>query len=289
MKGKGIIIALMSAIFTSGTHIFLKKSYKELDPSVSFFFDMLIGLIIWIPMGIILGATLKGVLKCLIYAFVFDVLSEVLSFYALSKGNLSVSTVLISTHSIYTLIFSTWFNKEILLPIQFLCIILAIMGTILTIWNSNFTIKDIKNTVVLFPLITAVSMGLVDTLTKGIINLTSAADFIVAIALVQIPIATIILAMSKQKISTIIKELKSEGIKKYKYSIIGPLFNVLGMGCLLLSFEYTYASIAVTLSEMYVPIVVIYSVVKLKEKINRINLCGIIMAVIFTFGIIVIG
>ena len=289
MYEKGIIIAIMSAIFTSGTHIFLKKSYKELNPSISFLFYMLIGLMIWIPIGLIFGAPLKGVLKCLIYAIVFDVLSEVLSFYALSKGNLSVSTVLISTHSIYTLIFSTLFNKEILLPIQVLCIIITIIGTILTIWDSNFNIKDIKKTAFLIPLITAVSIGLADALTKGIINSTSSFDFIVAIALVQIPISTIYLLISKQKISTIIKELKKGCIKKYKYSIIGALFNVLGMGCLFLSFDYTYASIAVPLSEMYIPFVVIYSFVKLKEKINKVNLCGIIVALIFSFGIIVIG
>ena len=100
----GIVIAIMSAIFMTGMQILLKKSYKELDPSVAFLFDMLFGLIIWIPVGFIFGATLSGIIKCLIYAVISAVLSEALVFYALSKGNLSVATVLISTYPVYTLL-----------------------------------------------------------------------------------------------------------------------------------------------------------------------------------------
>ena len=54
----GIFIAILSAVFMMGMQILLKKSYKELNPSVAFIFDMLFGLIIWIPIGFIFGATL---------------------------------------------------------------------------------------------------------------------------------------------------------------------------------------------------------------------------------------
>ena len=45
--------------------ILLKKSYKELDPSVAYFFDMIFGLIVLIPIGFIFGATLNDIWKCL--------------------------------------------------------------------------------------------------------------------------------------------------------------------------------------------------------------------------------
>ena len=54
----GIFIAILSAVFMMGMQILLKKSYKELNPSVAFIFDMLFGLIIWIPIGFFFGATL---------------------------------------------------------------------------------------------------------------------------------------------------------------------------------------------------------------------------------------
>lgn len=284
----GIIIAIMSAVFMSGMQILLKKSYKELDPSVAFLFDMLFGLAIWIPIGFIFGATLNGVVDCLIYAVISAILSEALVFYALSKGNLSVATVLISTYPVYTLVFSLLINNEKLLPLQIVFILITIIGTILTAFDSDFKIKNMKNISILIPFITAIAIGLSDTLTKGIINSTSSFDFIVAIALVQIPVAVIYLLIAKQKLGTIIKELK-EGVKEYKYSIIGSLLNVLGTGCLLISFNYTYASIASPLTAIYTPFVLLFSFIVLKEKINKINLCGVILALLGAFGIIIIG
>lgn len=97
----GIILALLSAIFMAEMQILLKKSYKELNPSIAYLFDMIFGLIIWIPIGFIFGATWNGIIDCLIYAIISAILSEALVFYALSKGNLNVSTVLIATYPVY--------------------------------------------------------------------------------------------------------------------------------------------------------------------------------------------
>lgn len=284
----GIIIAILSAVFMTGMQILLKKSYKELDPSIAFFFDMIFGLLIWIPIGFIFGATLNGIINCLLYAVISAILSEALVFYALSKGNLSVATVLISTYPVYTLLFSLLINNEKLLLIQIVFILITILGTVLTAFDSDFKVKNMKNIAVLIPLITAIAIGLSDTLTKGVIDLNSSFDFIVAIAVVQIPVSIIYLLITKQKFKNIIKELK-EGVKEYKYSIIGSLLNVLGTGCLLVSFNYTYASIASPLTAIYTPFVLIYSFAVLREKISKINICGILLALIGAFGIIIIG
>lgn len=284
----GIIIAILSAVFMTGMQIMLKKSYKELDPSVAFLFDMLFGLFIWIPIGFIFGASFQGIIDCLLYAVISAVLSEALVFYALSKGNLSVSTVLISTYPIYTLLFSLLINNEKLLPVQIILILITIIGTILTAFDSEFKVKNMKNLSILIPFVTAIAIGISDTLTKGIINSTSSFDFIVAIALVQVPVSLIYLLITRQKLTKIVLDIK-DGVKEYKYSIIGSLLNVLGTGCLLISFNYTYASIASPLTAIYTPFVLIYSFVVLKEKINKVNLCGVIMALLGAFGIVLIG
>lgn len=284
----GIILAILSAVFMTGMQIMLKKSYKELDSSVAFLFDMLFGILIWIPIGFIFGATVSGVISCLAYAVISAILSEALVFYALSKGNLSVSTVLISTYPVYTLLFSLLINNEKLFPIQIILVLITIIGTILTAFDKEFKFKNMKDFSVIIPFVTAIAIGLSDTLTKGIINITSSFDFIVAIALVQIPVALIYLMIAKQNLKKIILDLK-QGVKEYKYSIIGSLLNVLGTGCLLISFNYTYASIASPLTAIYTPFVLIYSFVSLKEKINKVNLCGIIFALIGALGITIVG
>lgn len=205
----GIIIAIISAIFMAAMQILLKKSYKELDPSVAFFFDAIFGVLIWIPVGFIFGATIDGVVNCLIYAIISAVLSEALVFYALSKGDLSVSTVMIATYPIYTLLFSRYINREILSGEQLIFIILTILGTILTCFDKDFKIRNLKNLTMLIPIIAAVAIGLSDTLTKKIINETSSFSFLVAIAIVQIPVALIYLKIAKQKFLNIFKELKT--------------------------------------------------------------------------------
>ena len=80
-----------------------------------------------------------------------------------------------------------------------------------------------------------------------------------------------------------------KGVKEYKYSIIGSLLNVMGTGCLLISFNYTYASISSPLTAIYTPFVLIYSFIFLKEKINKVNLAGVILALLGAFGIVAIG
>ena len=284
----GIVIAIASAVFMTAMQILLKKSYKELNPSVAFFFDAIFGLLIWIPIGFIFGGNLNDVISCLPYAIISAILSEALVFYALSKGDLSVASVLISTYPIYTLILSFIINKEILTPLQVVFILVTILGTILACVEKEFKWKNIKNLTTLIPIITAVAIGLSDTLTKSIINQTSSFSFLIAIAIIQLPVALIYLKISKQKFSKIITELKSD-MKEYKYSIYGSLFNILGTGCLLVSFNYALASIASPLTAIYTPIVLVYSFVVFKEKINRVNLLGIIAAFIGTFGIILIG
>lgn len=284
----GIIIAIMSAVFMAAMQILLKKSYKELDPSVAFFFDALFGVLIWIPVGFIFGATVDGVVNCLVYAIISAVLSEAFVFYALSKGDLSVSTVMIATYPIYTLLFSRYINNEILSVEQLVFIILTVLGTILTCFDKDFKIKNLKKLSMLIPILSAVAIGLSDTLTKKVINETSSFNFLVAIAIVQIPVALIYLKIAKQKFSSIFKELKS-GMKEYKYSILGSLLNVLGTGCLLVSFNYGMVSIVSPLTAIYTPFVLIYSIIFLKEKINKLNLVGIITALVGTFGIIMIG
>ena len=284
----GILIAIVSAIFMSGMYILLKRSYEELNPSVAFFFDMLFGLILWIPIGFIFGARLSEIPQVLIYAVISAILSEAFVFYALSKGNLSIATTLISTYPIYTLLFSFLINNEILNIYQLIFIILTILGIILTCIGKDIKIKSFINPLTIIPILASIAIGISDTLTKKIINDTSSFSFLVAIALVQIPVSFIYLKITKHRIKDIFKEIK---IKKetYKYGIIGSLLNVIATGLLLISFNYAMASIASPLTAMYTPLVLLYAFIFLKEKISKINIVGIFLALIGTFGIFILG
>ena len=106
----GVIAAIYSSFFLALSQASLKKSYRELSPSVAFFFDTIFGLLIWVPLAIFFGINLVFFKEVLLYAILSAILSEALYFYALSKGQLSVTTILIGSYPIYTILFSYLIN-----------------------------------------------------------------------------------------------------------------------------------------------------------------------------------
>ena len=76
---------------------------------------------------------------------------------------------------------------------------------------------------------------------------------------------------------------------EYYYGILGSLLNIIATGLLLISFNYTLASIASPLTAMYTAFVLVYAFVFMKERVNKINACGIILTFIGSFGIILLG
>lgn len=244
----GISISLTASIILAIAVIVLKRSYKELNPSVAYLWDSLFGLLIWIPIGIVFGGKFEEIKQCIGYAIISAVLSEALVFYALSKGNLSITSVLIATYPIYTVLFSFLINKEILTMWQLTAVVVTILGTIFVCIEKNIKETKILKSImalggVVIPLFTAVAIGIADTLSKRVIDKTSAYSFLIALAIVQVPVAVIYFKLSKQKFRNTFKEMKTN-IKDYKDSIAGSLFNIIGTGCLMISFNYTLASIA---------------------------------------------
>jgi drug/metabolite transporter (DMT)-like permease len=241
----GIIIALLSAVLVGIAMIVIRKSYKELHPSVAYLWDSLFGVLIWIPMGIIFGGNIEEAIQCIGYAIISAILSEALVFYAFSKGNLSITSILVATYPVYTIIFSFVINNELLTTWQLFAAVITILGTLFVCMEKQKekVKKIIAISSVIIPLITAISIGLSDTLTKGIINETSSFSFLIAIGIVQVPISIIYFKLSKQKFRETFKDLK-ENKKNYKYAIWGGLLNIIGTALLLISFNYTLASIA---------------------------------------------
>ena len=133
----GIIAAIYASFFLAISQIALKKGYRETEPSVTFAFNALFGIIIWIPMAFMLGARVSEIPETFIYAVVSAVLSELLVFYALSKGQLSITAVIIASYPIYTIIFSFFINGEVLSSAQLFFMVLTITGTLLSTLSSK--------------------------------------------------------------------------------------------------------------------------------------------------------
>ena len=285
----GIIAAIYASFFIALAVASLKKSYRELAPSVSFFFDALFGLLLWIPLALFFGVNLVYFKEVLVYAILSAILSEALYFYALSKGQLSITSILLGSYPIFTIFFSFLINKEVLTPTLAFLVGLTILGTLISYLPSKLTKDELRKSGAIFwPIIAAVGIGLSDTLSKKVIDATADFTFLFALALVQIPVALVYLKIEKQDVFNEIRSIKRK-VYDYKNAIAGSFFNIIGTGLLWIAFSKTLASIASPLTATSGVLVIIISLLFLDEKITWRQFLGIVFVFTGIMGIATLG
>jgi len=283
----GIVAAIYSSFFLALAQGSLKKSYKDFEPSVAFFFDMIFGLVLWIPLSIYFGINFQNIIHALPYAIISAVLSEALYFYALSKGQLSITAILIGSYPIYTIFLSYLINNERLTFFQVIFISITILGTLITYLPSKLNFKELRRSgALIWPIIAAIGVGFSDTLSKRIINKTLDFSFLFSLSIVQILVSLIFLRIEKQKISNSIKKVLLN-FNLYKNAVSGSLFNIIGTGLLWISFSKTLASIASPITATSGAIVVLFAIIFLDEKISIRSVLGLMLVFIGIMGITV--
>jgi len=282
----GVVFALLCAVFIGFSQISLRKSYKDLSPSVAFLFDSIFGLLIWVPLAVFMGISSGANFgEALIFALISAILSEAMVFYALSHGELSVTATIIATYPVYTVIFSRIINQEYMSLGIVMFVILTILGSIVASLPSKSEIKI--NKAVIWPFVAAICIGLSDTISKGYINRSGDFSFLMMLGFIQIPIALAYLRIEKESFLDSV-----EGVLKrfndYKYALLGGLFNIVGTGFLWLSFSYAPASIASPITGSNGVFTVLLSRFLLREKISKIKYLGIFLAFVGVIGIAIL-
>lgn len=280
----GIFFAVLSALSQAVLWVSLKKSYEKLTPSVAFFFDMLFGLFIWLPFALILGVDLSNVPLLFLFAFISGILSEAFVFFVMSKGEVSYTNTIFSTYPIFTIFFSLLINKESLSSAQWILVFLVILGTFIVSVPERITRKELlKKSFIIWPLLGAFAVGFSDTLSKSIIDKTSAQSFLFALSFVQIPIALAYLKIEKQPLGQFRNILKQ--FSKYKFALLGSLLNVLTVLFLWLSFQYAPASVASPITASYPGLTIILAIVFLKENVKPKDFLGFVIIILSIAGL----
>lgn len=278
----GIIFAVLAAVSQATLWIFIKKSYDQLSPSVAFFFDAALGLLIWIPFSLYIGVDFQNLPIILIYALISGILSEAFVFYVMSKGEVSYTSTIFTTYPVFTIFFSVLINHEKLILMQYLLIFMVIVGTLIVSFPNKINKAEFKKkSFLIWPLLGALAAGYSDTLSKSIIDRTSATSFLFALAFVQVPIAFAYLKIEKQPVGQFLQVVKK--ISLYKFAILGGLLNVITVLFLWLSFEHLPASIASPITASYPGMVIIMAIIFLKEKVlpkDFIGFCLILIGII---------
>lgn len=280
----GIFFAVLAALSQSILWVALKKSYENLAPSVAFFFDMVLGLLVWVPFSLIIGVDFSRMGEVLIYALISGVLSEAFVFYVFSKGEVSYTSTIFSTYPLFTIFFSVLLNHERLSPVQWGLVGLVIIGTLIVSVPEKISKSELtKKSFLIWPLLGALAVGVSDTLSKGIIDKTSAESFLFGLAFAQIPIALGYLRYEKQVIPKLIIIRKQWSI--YKFALLGSAMNMLTVLFLWLAFARAPASIASPITASYPGFVVLMAVVFLKEKVAKKDYIGFALITLSVMGI----
>jgi len=280
----GIIFAVMAALSQSILWVALKKSYENLAPSVAFFFDMILGLLVWVPFSLMVGVDFLRMGEVLVYALISGVLSEAFVFYVFSKGEVSYTSTIFSTYPLFTIFFSVLLNHERLSPVQWILVGVVIAGTLIVSIPEKISKSELsKKSFLIWPLLGALAVGISDTLSKGIIDETSAESFLFALAFAQIPISLGYLRYEKQAIPKLANIKKQWSI--YKFALLGSSMNMLTVLFLWLAFARAPASIASPITASYPGFVVLLAVVFLKERVAKKDYFGFALIILSVMGI----
>ncbi len=279
----GIFFAVLTALSQSILWVALKKSYENLAPSIAFFFDMLFGLLIWIPFSLVVGVSFSHMGEVFFYAFLSGILSEAFVFYVFSKGEVSYTSTIFSTYPVFTIFFSLLLNHERLLPIQWVFVALVILGTLIVSSPEKINKKELaQKSFIIWPLLGALAVGFSDTLSKGIINKTSAESFLFGLSFAQIPVALGYLLYEKQRIPDL-RIIKKQW-QMYKFALLGSFMNVITVLFLWLAFAYAPASVASPITASYPGFVVLFAVLFLKEKVVVKDYAGFALIILSVMG-----
>ena len=285
----GIILALLCAVFVALSQISLRRSYKELQPSIAFFFDAIFGLLIWVPLAVMMGINYGVSLEeTLIYTIISAILSEAIVFFALSKGELAVTATVLATYPVYTIFFSRIINHEELTAGLLFFVGLAVVGSIWASLPDKVKRSDLRlRKEIVWPFVAAICIGLSDTISKGYINKSGDFSFLFMLGFVQIPVALAYLRIERE---SAVKAIKGT-IKKftnYKYALLGGFFNVIGTGFLWLSFSFAPASIASPITGTSGALTVLLSHYVLRDRISPRKRVAIIVTFVGVLGIIIL-
>jgi len=285
----GIGLALLCAVFVAISQIFLRKSYKDFQPSVAFFFDAVFGLLVWVPLALVMGVNFGVSLQqAIVFAVISAILSEAIVFFALSKGELAVTATVLATYPVYTVFFSRIINHEVL-TLQLLFFVgVAICGSVYASLPDKIKKSDLRlRKEVVWPFVAAVCIGLSDTISKGYINRSGDFSFLFALGFVQIPVALAYLRIERE---SVVKALKGtiHSVRSYKYALLGGLFNIVGTGFLWLSFSYAPASIASPITGTSGALTVLLSHYVLRDRISARKYIAILATFVGVIGIAVL-
>lgn len=198
----------------------------------------------------------------------------------IGKGEVSLTGTILAAYPLTTIILSGIFLHEQLGIFQKIAILLIILGSVLIAMPKN--IKSFKFADwVYWAIFGAILIGSGDFLAKVGISKSNAYTWLFFLALAGLPCILVNFLIDKK--GRVIPEFNWQ---KFMPTIIGVGMVSLGIVPFNLAFQYGLASLVAPVSSSYVVLTAVLAFFFLKERINKVQLAGIIST---SLGIILLG
>lgn len=263
-----LIFIIITIIFWGFAQVFIKKGLDFLTPWQSYATDCLLAFFIFVPYCLYRGFNFSGlnlpsVIFLIFLGFVIGVY-----YYVVEKGPISVIGPVLSASPVVTLILSSFFLHESLTFTQLSGVILTILGII--ILSLPEKVKGAKSSWIFIAFFVALGLGIEGTGAKYVISQVGDSSYLLLVLIFQS--LTVFAWYLKNRPENIIPKVPK---KYFLPTILGVgLWNA-GTVTFALSMKYGLSSIVSALTNAYIIIILVFSVIYLKEKLRVIQLFAV--------------
>lgn len=258
--------------------VLVKKGFQKLSPWQTYALDAIdIALPMWLIYGLLTASQLKPVTPMAILSALFITFFYALYYYTISLGEIGLTSPIIASYPIFTLILALLFLNEHLTMIVVAGIIITSIGVILISLPKKIQFRLEKW--VILSILVSIGYGIGGYLGKIAVSEVGNSTYLITLAISQVFIVLLWRIFTHEKFPPFNYNI-------LKYSFWGILLFNLGNILFYVALEKGYASIIVPLSNTYITITVLLSIIWLKEKITIRQLIGIILVIA---GVIIVG
>ncbi len=265
--------------------VLVKKGFENIPPLWNNIINNFLTIFVYIPAAFILGESAHRItLSTLPYIAMASLLYQVF-YYAISKGQISLTGTVVATYPVITIIFSHVFLQERLTPLQYSAIFLIISGGILIAMPQRISQRIFlqkKHTAwLVWAIFGAVSLGTGDFLAKVAVDKSGIFNYLITIALVANFYSLFNYIADKSN-----RRFPKRVFSHFAITVSGLFLNLIGFVSFLLAFKVGKASLVAPISSVYPAITAIIAVKFLRERVTKLHAVGIGLTVI---GLITIG
>lgn len=266
-----ILLSIMAVTWSTG-NIMVKKSFKNLTPWQIYAFDaVIIALPLWIIYGIWQGGNLLAVTPVAFGSAFLISLVYALYYLAIYKGPLGLTTPIIATYPVFTVILALVLLHEQPGLVNIIGIIITITGIVLISLPEKLKLRLEKW--VLLSVLVSLGYGITGYTGKVAVSQVGNATYLMILAVTQVMAVLLWKPFTKDRFPVL-------NPQKMLLPFIGILLLNIGNITYYMALERGLASVVVPLSNSYIVLLIILSMVILKEKIRFPQLFGILMVIL---------